>query len=87
MSYTKKIKKFSLIALFFSFFISLIYYLEKNLNEKSVLELDNIHSLAVSKFKKSKQWQKRDKEFGFSLFLNNVIPPIDKRAELLLNKD
>ena len=65
----------------------LIYYLEKNLNEKSVLELDNIHSLAVSKFKKSKQWQKRDKEFGFSLFLNNVIPPIDKRAELLLNKD
>jgi radical SAM superfamily enzyme YgiQ (UPF0313 family) len=63
----------------------LIYYLEKKLNEKSSVELESIRTLAVGKIRNSKHYQKRDKQFSFSSFLDGKIPSIDKRAEVTFN--
>jgi hypothetical protein len=59
------------------------YYLERRLADTPLQVLDGLRRAAVVKLKRSEYWRFRDGQFGFSAFLDGVIPALDTRVEAL----
>lgn len=53
---------------------AVLYYLVRRLNDRPLLEQEQLQSDAWNKFKASPYWQRRDKQFEFSTFLDNAVP-------------
>ncbi len=64
---------------------STLYALQARLGEMKKDGLAKLKDAARAKLARSDYWQRRDKTFGFSAFLDDARPVVDKRAEAVLS--
>lgn len=65
---------------------SALYALQARLGEAQRDELVRLKDAARAKLARSDYWRRRDKVFGFSAFLDDARPEVDRRAEAILSK-
>jgi len=60
------------------------YYLRRRLDEDSPAQLEALRARARAVIDQSEYWQFRDRQFGFSQFLDGVVPQVDPLVEDVL---
>lgn len=60
------------------------YYLRRRLGEDSPAQLESLRQKAREAIDRSPYWQFRDRQFGFSQFLDGAVPSVDPRVERFL---
>jgi hypothetical protein len=60
--------------------VALLYFLHRRLGELPAAKLERLREDALSGFAKSEYWQRRDREFHISAFLDGEVPATDPRV-------